>query len=272
MTFAKRISNLIFFLLLLSGLRAVAANPVVRFHTDLGEIDVVLLQDVAPATVANFLGYVNRKDYDNTFIHRSPPGFVIQGGGFRFIDNTAIPVPQQPAVVNEFRVSNTRGTLAMAKLGGDPNSATNQWFFNIGDNSANLDNQNGGFTVFGRVLGSSSLANMDAINALPIINGGGVFNQLPLRNYTSGPILDANLVHIISVSLFPVLEISRASDGVVRLQVRGKALTEHQVEYSTSLLEDGFSSLVTLTTDANGVATFDDTTSEPRKFYRVAIP
>ena len=65
----------------MAGAQAFAANPVVRFHTDFGDIDVVLLQDIAPATVANFLGYVNRKDYDNTFIHRSVMNFVIQGGG-----------------------------------------------------------------------------------------------------------------------------------------------------------------------------------------------
>ena len=47
------------------------SNPIVRFHTELGDIDVALLQDVAPNTVANFLRYVNRGDYDNSFIHRS---------------------------------------------------------------------------------------------------------------------------------------------------------------------------------------------------------
>ena len=63
-------------------------------------------------------------------------------------------VPTYPAIQNEYGISNLRGTVAMAKLGSDPNSATSQWFINLADNSSNLDNQNGGFTVFGRVVGS----------------------------------------------------------------------------------------------------------------------
>ena len=51
----------------------------------------------------------------------------------------------------------TLGTLAMAKVGNEPNSATNQFFFNLNNNSTNLDNQNGGFTVFGKVVGPADL-------------------------------------------------------------------------------------------------------------------
>jgi cyclophilin family peptidyl-prolyl cis-trans isomerase len=269
---AKRILKLVIAFHLLAGAQAFAANPVVRFYTDFGDIDVVLLQDIAPATVANFLGYVNRKDYDNTFIHRSVMNFVIQGGGYKYLNDIVVPVPQQPPVVNEFNVSNTRGTLAMAKLGGDPNSATNQWFFNLGDNSANLDNQNGGFTVFGRVANSSSLATMDAIAAVPIYDASAPFDQLPLKNYTSGPIQDSNLVHIISVVLIPELEISRSAAGSIRLQITGAPSTEYQIEFSPSLHSDSFSPLVTLTTDSDGVATHDDVTSAPMRFYRVGIP
>src|SRR2546426_11136479 len=88
----------------------------VRFQTNLGAIDVALLTDSAPATVANFLKYVNRGSFTNSFFHRSVPGFVIQGGGYQF-ENSPKEIPADPPVRNEFRVSNTRGTLAMAKLG-----------------------------------------------------------------------------------------------------------------------------------------------------------
>ena len=86
---------------------------------------------------------------------------------------------------NEPFISNIRGTIAMAKLGGDPNSATSQWFINLADNSANLDTQNGGFTVFGHVTGNG-MSVADAIAMLNRVNVGSPFDALPVRDYTSG--------------------------------------------------------------------------------------
>lgn len=183
-----------------------AEGPTVRFTTTLGTIDVLLLSDEAPKTVQNFLGYVNRGDYDGTFIHRSVTDFVVQGGGFRYAGGGPAAITQQAPVVNEFQVSNTRGTLAMAKLGGDPNSATSQWFFNLKDsNAANLDTQNGGFTVFGRVVDGAGLGVMDAIAAQRVVDAsatfGSPFNALPVVNYPTGttPAGD-NLVTVTSIT------------------------------------------------------------------------
>jgi cyclophilin family peptidyl-prolyl cis-trans isomerase len=148
------------------------ANITLRMQTDLGAFDIELFDTVAPGTVTNFLNYVNDGDYDGTFIHRSIPGFVVQGGGFKFdpadgnlLSGGADHIPTDPPIVNEFNLSNTRGTLTMAKVAGDPDSATSEWFFNVVDNSANLDTQNGGFTVFGQALGNG-MEVIDAINAL----------------------------------------------------------------------------------------------------------
>ena len=60
----------------------------------------------------------------------------------------------------------------MAKTSVGPDSATNQWFFNLADNSWNLDFQNGGFTVFGRVIDESLVAYENASWA----EGGGRFD------------------------------------------------------------------------------------------------
>ena len=160
----------------------------VRIETTLGFVDVELFDDGAPVTVANFMNYVNDGDYDNSFFHRSVPGFVLQGGGFTFQNNLYDNVPADAPIVNEFDPSrsNLRGTLAMAKTAAGPDTATSQWFFNLSNNSANLDTQNGGFTVFGRVLGDG-MDVVDAISALPTYDITGIhpaFTDVPLNGYT----------------------------------------------------------------------------------------
>lgn len=96
------------------------------------------------------------------------PGFVVQGGGFRPKEapNVFESVTKRPSPRNEPGVGNYRGIVAAAKVGGDPNSATHDFFLNLGDNSANLDLQNNGFTAFGRIIGSG-LSVMDAISERP---------------------------------------------------------------------------------------------------------
>lgn len=184
------------------------ATTVVTMETTLGNINIELNEAVAPLTVANFLNYVQDGDYVNSFFHRSVPGFIVQGGGFQYDANVDAfsSAPSDAPVTNEFSLSNVRGTLAMAKLGGDPDSATNQWFFNLADNSANLDAQNGGFTVFGQVLGNG-MDIVDAIAALPRYNLSGLnpaFTDLPLNGFT-GTFDPANqLIQINNVSVSAV--------------------------------------------------------------------
>jgi peptidyl-prolyl cis-trans isomerase A (cyclophilin A) len=180
-----------------SALGGVASATIVRFETVLGNIDVRLYDTKTPLTTQNFMNYVDDSDWDDTFFHRSVPGFVVQGGGFKFTDAGGVSnVPQDPAVMNEFALTNVRGTIAMAKLGSGPNTATNQWFFNLANNAANLDNQNGGFTVFGRVVGTGMTV-VDAIAALPRVNAGSPFDALPVRNFVNGnTIKDENLANV----------------------------------------------------------------------------
>ena len=177
--------------LLMTPLMAQATTVLIA--TPLGDIEIELLAEDAPKTVANFMNYIDNNRYDNAFIHRSVDGFIIQGGGFTFSAGTATAIPTFPPVVNEFGVSNTRGTVAMAKLSNQPDSATSQWFINLADNSANLDNQNGGFTVFARVVGDG-MDIVDAINQLPTTNAGGAFTDLPVIDFSGGALTAANLV------------------------------------------------------------------------------
>lgn len=174
---------------------ALAANPLVRVSTTYGDFTVELYQDRTPATVQNFLGYVDRGDYRRMVLHRLDKDFVIQAGSHRWNGDCVVGVlppacgpaliPTQPEIVNEPGISNVAGTVAMAKRDGFPNSATSQWFVNLRDNAASLDPQNGGFTVFGKVLGDGmEVANR--INQLSIIPVSNTITQLPVRDFELG--------------------------------------------------------------------------------------
>lgn len=166
LTFSKRLLQVQCLLLVTS---ASFANSVACFNSNMGAFCIELFESHTPITTANFLTYINNGSYTNSVFHRSEPGFVIQGGGLRVVDNgtekSLVAVTTLPSIKNEFKISNTRGTVAMAKLPDIPDSATSQWFVNLADNSAKLDIQNGGFTVFGRVI-FDGMAVFDAIARL----------------------------------------------------------------------------------------------------------
>ena len=71
--------------------------------------DFAFMPGAAPLTVANFLDYLTTGKFLNTIFHRSVPGFIIQAGAFR-ADATASAVLPSPAVVNEPKITNLRGT------------------------------------------------------------------------------------------------------------------------------------------------------------------
>ena len=175
------------------------ANSVACFTSSMGQFCIELFESQTPITTANFLKYIDSDAYTNGIFHRSIPGFVIQGGGFKVVNGASgdslVPVNTFSPIVNEFKISNTRGTVAMAKIAGDPNSATSQWFVNLADNSANLDNQNGGFTVFGRVI-FDGMTVFDAIAKLPKRNLGGSLTDAPLKDFDGVHAALSNLVKI----------------------------------------------------------------------------
>jgi cyclophilin family peptidyl-prolyl cis-trans isomerase len=129
-------------------------NPVVLMETSQGDIKIELSPDKAPATVKNFLGYVDDKFYDGLIFHRVIPGFMIQGGGF---EQGLKEKKTKDPIKNESTngLENKRGTIAMARTS-DPDSATAQFYINLKDN-AFLDRRNSrdgvGYCVFGKVIG-----------------------------------------------------------------------------------------------------------------------
>jgi cyclophilin family peptidyl-prolyl cis-trans isomerase len=214
-------------------------SSAVRLTTDLGPVDFAFYPGSAPATVANFLGYLNRGDFINTIFHRSVPGFIIQAGAFR-ADATASAVTTQLPVVNEPNISNRRGTVAMAKLGGNPDSATNQFFVNLADNSSNLDNQNEGFTVFARVAGNG-MSVADAIAALTTRNYtsvNGALTDTPVRGVPPATYNPAALVRINGASVVAPLGLSASSSqpSVASVTLTGTNLTLSPLAPGTTVI------------------------------------
>lgn len=151
-------------------------QSVVRLDTTKGNVDIILYNSQTPGTVANFTGYVGRGDYNNSAFHRistvADSGVVVlQGGQYKrgtVPSNAFTEIPLQAAIQNEAGISNLPYTIAMAKAGGNPNSATSQFYFNLDNVNTTLDpaSQNGGFTVFGRVSNATK-ANLDLLKNGP---------------------------------------------------------------------------------------------------------
>jgi len=126
----------------------------VKLHTNFGAITLELDADKAPATVENFLAYVNSGFYSNTIFHRVIDGFMIQGGGF---EPGMKQKPTRASIKNEAQngLSNQAYTVAMARTP-DPHSASSQFFINVKDNDfLNFRATNAkefGYCVFGRVV------------------------------------------------------------------------------------------------------------------------
>lgn len=168
-------------LLILLGVTpaAFADNPRLLIRTNKGPIEVELYPDQAPATVENFLAYVDADFYAGTIFHRVIKGFMIQGGGF---DRDMRKKPLRKPIKNEADngLKNERGTLAMARTM-DPHSATAQFFINHKDNAfldhKHKDRHGWGYTVFGKVTDGMEV--VDAIAAAPTGAGGRFLKDVP---------------------------------------------------------------------------------------------
>ncbi|MCH7815338.1 MAG: peptidylprolyl isomerase [Proteobacteria bacterium] len=253
--------------LVLLPLQRAQAQTVVRVNTSLGEFSIELFDEITPVTVNNFLNYVTSGRYNGTVVHRSVAGFIVQGGWLTFDEasSTFSPIDTDPTIVNEFKVSNTRGTIAMAKLGGDPDSASNQWFINLADNSSNLDFQNGGFTAFGVVLGNG-MEVVDAINALSLTNVVAGYAPFPLIDFDGITLTNANLVNIeMSVvdDLADAPNVFDEATGLLNLRVDAGASGVIALSFSIFSTEPAVviqaiaDSVESIGSAAEGYATFD---------------
>jgi peptidyl-prolyl cis-trans isomerase A (cyclophilin A) len=115
--------------------------------TDLGNIVLEMLPDVAPKTVATFVALANRGFFNDTTLYRYEPGFVLQGGGW---PKKSSPLPSIPL---EYQMPNFKYHVSTARTA-DPNSATCEYSIMLNDNSKWLGPGGSdpyGYAVFARV-------------------------------------------------------------------------------------------------------------------------
>jgi cyclophilin family peptidyl-prolyl cis-trans isomerase len=265
-----------------------------QFRTVFGTIEVELFDAERPVTVQNFKRLVESGAYRDTFLHRLVPGFIAQGGGFKSLSPTSTNLfaplwtslaftPNFGPITNEFNVgpfiSNTNRTLAMAKQAISPDSATSQWFFNLTNNAAILDGQNGGFTVFGRVV-------RDTNNVLAFLNarsyGDGIVsmgwwypNDFAATNYfTQLPVPYSGFFHPTYASLIYVdvtlLSVQvQLSNGVPAISWNSVAGRTNLVEY-TAQFPPQWQTLAQTNGTGSRLMVLDGTAGTNR-FYRVRV-
>jgi len=155
----------------------------VELTTSAGVLRIELDDAKAPATVANFLAYVNKGHYDGTVFHRVIKSFMIQGGGM-LPDMSQ--KPTDATIQNEANngLKNLKYTLAMARTNA-PHSASAQFFINTKDNdflNFSSESPSGwGYAVFGKVV-----AGIEVVDAIEKVRTGrkGMHDDVPLEAVT----------------------------------------------------------------------------------------
>ena len=128
--------------------------------TNMGQITLDMLPELAPGHVKNMLALAKIGFYDGVTFHRIISGFMIQGGcpdG----DGTGGPGYTIKAEFN--KTKHVPGVLSMARAN-DPNSAGSQFFICL-EKASQLDGQ---YTVFGRTADAESLAVVKKIGAVAV--------------------------------------------------------------------------------------------------------
>ncbi len=132
-----------------SFIRKIPKNQKILIKTNKGDMIIQLMVEMAPATVSSFLKHVLTGYYDNTYVHRAVPNFVVQGGDFRGdgwgTDNKLLRSEFCPLEYDT-------GILGIASAGKDTESS--QWFITL-SKTPHLD---GKYTIFAKVTKGIEIA------------------------------------------------------------------------------------------------------------------
>ena len=147
--------------------------------TDMGRMRMQLYYDKAPATVENFIELVDERFYNNRLIHTVVPGnFLLTGcpnddGTGKRKDGKTLSAEFNDA---PFSV----GTVAMALIDGNPESASSQFFVLLND----IPQWTGKYTAFGRIVGPESMAVLNRIGTTGVDDNQRPRQPIRIRSIT----------------------------------------------------------------------------------------
>lgn len=132
---------------------------------DKGDIIIRLRPDVAPITVENFQKLVKEGFYTDLLFHRVMKDFMIQGGSGEPLDRKADTIKGEFSFNGvENNLKHIRGVISMARVSGQKDSASSQ-FFICNATNVNTENLDGQYASFGYVV--AGMSTVDAITAVP---------------------------------------------------------------------------------------------------------
>ena len=142
----------------------IVKNSVVVIETNLGDIEVTLMPQVAPKTCENFLGLIAKKYYDGVVFHRIIKNFMIQGGDptGTGAGGSSLWGKEFPDEFNPNVKFDRPGLLAMANRG--PGTNGSQFFIT----TVSTPHLNSRHTIFGEVTkGYEIVKKMEAVRTDP---------------------------------------------------------------------------------------------------------
>ena len=121
------------------------SNPTVVLRTVYGNITLELYPDKAPNTVNRVINLIENGQYDGTPFHKVVPNFVIQTGDL----SSRNPEESKKTIKAEINsIQQIKGTIAMARMNDDINSATTQFYIAL----TRLQHLDDKYTAFGQVV------------------------------------------------------------------------------------------------------------------------
>jgi len=143
-------------------------NPIVRIHTNYGDIYLEVFLKETPIHATNFLTKVDVGKYDSLTFHRVVKDFVIQGGDPTGTGSGSMGPERLADEVSPF--PQVQGTVAMARSGAGASNC--QFYINLKDNSF-LDKQK--FSSFAKVV-----SGMDVVDKIAAVKVGA--GDKPVEN------------------------------------------------------------------------------------------